>query len=260
MKCPGQDTQYWNNEAIFETKCPECGADMEFFKDDTARKCKSCGKKIVNPKMDFGCAAYCQFADQCIANLPDEFIRQREDLLKDRVAVETKRYFKSDFRRIGHAMRVARYAEQIGKDEQSKKFDENRGRETDANLAVILSAAYLHDIGIKESERKYNSNAPKYQELEGPPIARGILEKLGAKQELIEEVCDIIGHHHHPRENETLNFKVLYDADLITNLEENQKEHLEKNEEPISRDRLEKIIEKSFLTESGRKKAESVLL
>ena len=125
---------------------------------------------------------------------------------------------------------------------------------------MILSAAYLHDIGIKESERKYNSNAPKYQELEGPPIARGILEKLGAKQELIDEVCDIIGHHHHPRENETLNFKVLYDADLITNLEENQKEHLEKNEEPISRDRLEKIIEKSFLTESGRKKAASVLL
>ncbi len=260
MKCPGQDTQYWNKDAIFETKCPECGADMEFFKDDTSRRCKSCDKKIVNPKMDFGCAAYCQFADQCIATLPDEFVRQREDLLKDRVAVEVKRYFKSDFRRIGHAMRVARYAEQIGKDEQVKKFDQNRNEETDANLAVILSAAYLHDIGIKESEKKYNSNAPKYQELEGPPIARVILEKLGAKTELIDEVCDIVGHHHHPREKETLNFKVLYDADLITNLEEEQKEREENNQEPISKDRVEKIIAKSFLTESGRKKAESVLI
>lgn len=273
MKCPGQETQYWKKDAIFDTKCPECGAVMEFFKDDTSRKCKNCGKRIVNPNMDFGCASYCQYADQCIANLPEEFVRQREDMLKDRVAVEMKRYFKADFKRIGHAMRVARYAEQIGKDWQSKKFDkkndnpdQTQGKKEDksakedrANLAVILSAAYLHDIGIKESERKYNSNAPKYQELEGPPIARVILEKLGGKPELIEEVCDIVGHHHHPRENETLNFKVLYDADLITNLEEEQKEKQEKNEEPISRERIERIIAKSFLTESGRHKAESIL-
>ncbi|MBF0573080.1 MAG: HD domain-containing protein [Desulfamplus sp.] len=271
MKCPGQETQYWKKDAIFDTKCPECGADMEFFKDDTSRRCRSCGKRIVNPKMDFGCASYCQYADQCIANLPEEFVSQREDMLKDRVAVEMKRYFKSDFKRIGHAMRVARYAEQIGKDEQAKRFDkkndETEGNKEDtpakremANLAVILSAAYLHDIGIKESERKYNSNAPKYQEIEGPPIARSILEKLAAKPELIDEVCDIVGHHHHPRESETLNFKVLYDADLITNLEEEQKEKQEKNEELISKERLERIISKSFLTESGKIKAASVLI
>lgn len=258
MKCPGQDTQYWNQDAIFETQCPECGAKMEFFKDDTSRKCKNCDKRIVNPKMDFGCASYCQYAEQCIGTLPEEFLTQRDDLLKDRVAVEMKRYFKSDFRRIGHAMRVARYAEQIGKDEQSKKFD--RKTDEQANLAVILAAAYLHDIGIKDAEKKHGSNAPKYQELEGPPIARAILEKLGAKVDMIDEVCDIVGHHHHPRENETINFKVLYDADLITNLEEDQKEKLEKNEEPIGKERLARIIEKSFLTESGKCKAESVLL
>ncbi len=239
MKCPGQDTQYWNADAIFETHCPECNAKMEFFKDDTARRCPSCSKRIVNPNMDFGCASYCQYADQCIGTLPEEFLKQRDDLLKDRVAVEMKRYFGTDFKRIGHAVRVARYAEEIGKGEKG-------------NLAVILTAAYLHDIGIKEAERKYNSNAPKYQELEGPPIARSILEKLGANEGLIEEVCDIVAHHHHPKEDETTNFKVLYDADLITNLEENHKES------SIDRDRLNKILGKSFLTNSGKEKAEKV--
>ncbi len=241
MQCPGQDTQYWNKDAIFDSKCPECGAAIEFFKDDTSRRCQGCGKKIVNPNMDFGCASYCQYAEQCLGTLPEEFIRQREDLLKDRAAVEMKRYFKSDFKRIGHATRVARYAEEIGKQEQG-------------NLAVILCAAYLHDIGIKEAERKYNSSAPKYQELEGPPIAREILEKLGAKPELTDEVCDIVGHHHHPRAEETLNFKVLYDADLIANLEE---EHKEK---PLGREKVERIIQKSFLTSSGSQKAASLLL
>jgi ribosomal protein S27E len=126
MKCPGQDTQYWKPGAIFETQCPKCGNTVEFFKDDTTRKCDKCGHRFVNPDMDFGCAAHCPYAEQCIGDLPAELIAQQEDLLKDRVAIEMKRYFKNDFRRIGHASRVARYAERIGKKEKG-------------NLAVILT-------------------------------------------------------------------------------------------------------------------------
>ncbi len=37
---------------------------------------------------------------------------------------------------------------------------------------------------------------------------------------MIDEICDIIGHHHHPREKETLNFQILYEADWIVNMEE----------------------------------------
>lgn len=241
MKCPGQDSRYWKPGAIFEARCPECGAEVEFFKDDTTRKCKKCGHRFLNPDLDFGCASYCQFAEQCIGNLPPELIAQKEDLLKDRVAIEMKRYFKNDFKRIGHASRVARYAEKIGKGEQG-------------NMAVILSAAYLHDIGIKEAERKHNSTAAKYQEEEGPPIAREILERLGAQEGLIGEVCEIIGRHHHPKEEEDVNFKSLYDADLIANLEDKIKE----DGGPSTK--LPEIIENSFLTESGKKLAEEVLL
>src|SRR5210317_1542574 len=167
MKCPGQDSRYWQADAIFEARCPECDADVEFFKDDTTRKCKKCGHRFLNPGMDFGCASYCKYADQCIGNLPPELIAQKQDLLKDRVAIEMKRYFGRDFKRIGHASRVARYAEKIGKEEGG-------------DLPVILTSAYLHDIGIKEAERKHNSSAAKYQEEEGPPVAREILENLNA--------------------------------------------------------------------------------
>jgi len=241
MKCPGQDSRYWKPGAIFEAKCPSCGAEVEFFKDDTTRRCGKCGHKFLNPDMDFGCASYCPYAEQCIGNLPPELISQKEDLLKDRVAIEMKRYFKTDFKRIGHATKVARYAEQINKKEGG-------------NPAVVLSASYLHDIGIKEAERKHQSSAAKYQEEEGPPVAREILSKLGAKEELIEEVCDIIAHHHHPQAEESLNFKILFDADMITNLEEQQKET------PLSPEKLRGLIEKAFLTEAGADLAEKVLL
>ena len=241
MNCPGQDTQYWKPGAIFEVNCPECDHKVEFFKDDTARKCGNCGHRFVNPQMDFGCAAYCQYAEQCLGTLPDELLAQKEDLLKDRVAIEMKRYFKSDFKRIGHATRVARYAEKIGKYEGG-------------NLAVILSAAYLHDIGIHEAEKKHGSTSAKYQELEGMPIARELLEKLGANEALINEVCDIVGHHHSPGEDETTNFKAVYDADLIANMEDNRKE------EGVDKEKIEGIIEKSFLTNTGRTVARDVLL
>jgi HD superfamily phosphohydrolase YqeK len=240
MKCPGQDTQYWQPGAIFEVKCPKCEHQVEFFKDDTSRKCGNCGHRFLNPGMDFGCASYCQFAEQCIGDLPPELLAQKEDLLKDRVAIEMKRYFKNDFKRIGHASRVARYAERIGKFEGG-------------NLAVILSAAYLHDIGIPEAERKHGSSAAEYREMEGPAIAKSILIKLGAQDELIEEVSDIVRHHHHPRPNETINFRAVYDADLIENLDERQKTN------PLDRERLSEKIEKLFLTDTGREIATEVL-
>jgi HD superfamily phosphodiesterase len=190
--------------------------------------------------MDFGCAAYCQYAEQCVGTLPEEFLEQKEDLLKDRVAIEMKRYFKSDFKRIGHATRVARHAERINRAEGG-------------NPAVVLCTAYLHDIGIVLAERKYNSSAARYQEQEGPAVAREILERLGAKATLVDEVCDIVGHHHHPREAETLNFKVLYDADLIVNLEDARKEN------GIAPEKIESIIAKKFLTAAGREEARKTL-
>jgi len=152
-----------------------------------------------------------------------------------------KMYFKTDFKRIGHAARVARYADKLVEPEKG-------------DPAVVLAAAYLHDIGIKEAEKKYQSSAARYQHLEGPPVARAILEKLDADPRLIDEVCDIVGHHHKPRPHETTNFKIVYDADLLVNLEER------KNKHRVTSQMLERHIETRFLTTSGKALAQSILL
>jgi len=240
MKCPGQDTQNWKPGDIFEVPCPNCGRILEFFKDDTSRRCKGCGTKVSNPNLDFGCAAYCAFADQCLRELPPEMLSQRTNLFKDRVACEMRRYFGNDLKRIRHAERVAFIAGRILEHEP-------------AEFAVVMAAAYLHDIGIREAEKRYQSSAARYQEELGPPVARDILERLGADGKLIDEVCDIIGHHHHPRTHETLNFKVLYDADLIVNLEEAGAE------KPCEATIPAYAIEEKFLTAAGRAQAHEQL-
>lgn len=247
IRCPGQDTAFWDSSAIYEVKCPKCGKDVEFFKDEPARHCKKCGQEFVNPKMDFGCAAYCKYAEQCLGELSPELLAGRDDLFKDRVAIEMKRYFRRDFRRINHAMKVARYAQDMVKEIEDMKAQQG-------NPAVILSAAYLHDIGIPEAERKYGSDEGRYQEIEGPPVAKEVLQRLGAKEELIEEVCDIIAHHHHPRAQETLNFKILFDADMIVNIEESRKEN------PLEHEKLRALIERAFLSDEGKLVAGRTLL
>ena len=67
MQCPGQDTRYWKTGDIFEIKCPSCNTVVEFFKDDSSRKCSKCGEQFFNPKLDLGCAKHCKFADKCVA-------------------------------------------------------------------------------------------------------------------------------------------------------------------------------------------------
>jgi hypothetical protein len=39
---------------------------MEFFKDESQRRCKKCNEKVRNPKLDLGCSEYCKFAEQCV--------------------------------------------------------------------------------------------------------------------------------------------------------------------------------------------------
>jgi hypothetical protein len=52
---------------------------VEFFKDEVRRKC-GCGHMIVNPKLDFGCAEWCQYAEQCGGRVPEEVkARQRAE-------------------------------------------------------------------------------------------------------------------------------------------------------------------------------------
>ncbi len=241
MKCPGQDTQYWNEDAIFETQCPECSHPMEFFKDDATRRCPGCQKKIVNPKMDFGCASYCKFAEQCLGTLPEEFVAKNEDLLKDRVAVEMKRYLGTDFKHIGHAAKVAGYAEKLGKKER-------------ANLPVVLCAAYLHNIGIKNALETYQSEDSKYIEQESPKVARVLMEKLGAKKELINEIIKLVSDHTKPLEADSLEKKVLHDANKLAFMAAcEKKQELDKEDFSAKLDNI-------FLTPAGRELARQVLI
>ncbi len=82
------------------------------------------------------------------------------------------------------------------------------------------------------------------REDEGPPIARRIMSRLGFEQNQIEEICEIIAHHHSLVKIVTNNFRIHYDADLLVNLREEY--------DIQDRDKMSSIIDKVFLTQGGK--------
>jgi len=143
-------------------------------------------------------------------------------------------YFTSDQQRIDHALAVAGYAEDLL-------------RYIDADPDLTLAAAYLHDIGIHEAERKHGSSSGRFQEIEGPAIAERLLGHAGADQIFIDAVCQLVGKHHTPGGVDSPEFRILWDADALVNLADVLP--------GLGREKVKEILHRSMVTEAGYRKA-----
>lgn len=153
---------------------------------------------------------------------------QKTLLSKVRTAME--QYFGDDQQRIDHALQVSLYAKELL-------------AYVDADPVLTLTAAYLHDIGIHEAERKHNSNSGRLQEVEGPPIARELLTKLNVENHFVELVAEIVAHHHTRDGVNSPEFRVIWDADALVNFAEAL---VNKSEMQI-----ENILQDHMATEAG---------
>ena len=141
-------------------------------------------------------------------------------------------YDNGDPKRIQHTTKVHAYAALIG-------MEEGLDEETQF---VLESAALVHDIGIRASEKKYGHQNGKMQEEEGPAVAEELLTRLGGyTPEQIERICWLVGHHHTYHVCEDPDYQILIEADFLVNLYEDQE-----NEEAI------RAVRKNiFRTKSG---------
>ena len=140
-------------------------------------------------------------------------------------------YNAADVRRVNHLLKVYGFAKTIG---------EREG--LDARTQEILEiAALTHDIGIRNSERKYGNCTGAHQQEEGPPEARALLIRLGATDALIERVCWLIAHHHTYASIKGLDYQILVEADFLVNAYEDE----------MDEDAIRTVREKLFRTKSG---------
>lgn len=140
-------------------------------------------------------------------------------------------YFGKDTKRINHALKVHSYAKIIG----------NLQGLSQESQFVLEMAAILHDIGIKESEKKYGSSSGKYQELEGPDVAMELLSDFNLSHAELNRICYLIGNHHSYNKIDDLDFQILIESDFLVNV----------NEDNIKRESIISIKEKYFKTSTG---------
>jgi len=235
-KCPGQDRRFISAEAL---KCAACGYEIEVFSDEIKIRCPRCRGLVYRETLP-SCVDWCRYAKDCIGEQAyNNHLQNKAVTIKQKLIEELVRHFGKDAKRIAHAKKVMQFAEELLR------------RET-ADWHIVIPASILHDVGIKAAEEKYGSAAGHYQEKEGPEIARKILLKTGLKKEDIDEICGIVANHHSPGKINTQNFKVLYDADWLVNLKD----------EVVSKekDKMKGVINKVFLTKTGREIAEKIYL
>ena len=226
VRCPGQDQRFWKPGDIFEVQCTGCEKKIEFFKDEPKLKCPECGQMVVNPKIDLGCAEWCQYAEQCLGV---SFVKNLR-VIRDKLIDKMKKIFVGDKKRIDHALAVLNYAEQIQAAEGGDPL-------------IVRAAAILHDIGIYEAERKHGLSEARYQEIEGPPVAREILTEFDLDEAVVEHVCKIIANHHSAKDIDTLEFRIIWDADRLVNLSTDFTN--------VSKEKRREFIDKAFKTHSG---------
>lgn len=236
--CPG--AQKFRQPEPENIKCPVCKQEVEIWTDEFQVTCPNCKNKIFRQQEGASCLDWCKYAKECVGDTTYNIYMQNKAITtKQKLLKELEEYFGNDTKRINHAKNVMNFAEELLRQEK-------------ADWHIVIPASILHDVGIKVAEEKYGSNAGHYQEKEGPEIARKILLKLGCKKEDIEEICQIIAHHHSPGKVNTLNFKVLCDADWLVNL----KDEVDTEDE----EKLKKIINKVFNTNTAKQLAQKIYL
>ncbi len=148
------------------------------------------------------------------------------------------RYFEADVKRINHALKVYGFASTIAREENLSKNE----------ILIVDIAAVLHDIGIKEAEKKYNSCKGHYQEIEGPPVARKLLSESNLKPEIIDRVSYLIGNHHSYDKIDGQDFQILVEADFLVNIFEAK----------MSEETIKNVRQKYFKTKTGIEIIESM--
>ena len=233
MRCPGQDMQFWKDDAVFEVPCPKCGAAVEFFKDESSGRCTSCGHRFKNPKLDLECAKWCSFAEKCLGYAPqsDPELNLGEGALARVLIQAVKEEFNNDQARLAHALVVFQHAKELV-------------RKEGGDPRVVLAAALLLEVAFPPD------SSPGEQNDRGLAKVRGILQEIGLEEDVAKRACQIVSSRRMDSAPESTEFRIVSDAHELAKLA---------SENPdASLDTVEKIIENDLLTTAGKQRARSL--
>ena len=204
MKCPGQDWRYWTGELASEVPCPECGALVELFRDESFGRCRRCGHRFSNPGADFGCAQWCSLAKECLGFAPPRGVEPefRETALAARLLQAVAEQCRDQPARIARALRVFRYAKELL-------------RKEGGDPRLVLSAALALQSDGPAQDSADSSPAGPTQAAAELARARQLFARVELDGELSRRACEIMMAYRTGNELDTVEFRIVRDADKL---------------------------------------------
>jgi hypothetical protein len=210
--------------------CPECGAAVEVFKDEPKRRCHQCGHSFQNPGIDFGCAQWCGLAEQCLGLAPDRDATGSpgQGAIAGQLLQYVTEALKAEPERVAHVLKAYHRARQLVVEEGG-----DPRRAMAATLLLELARTAPAEPGLAEGP--------------GPRMARDVLGRVGADQPTIEAVGQIVGHVLAGRPADSVELKIVRDADALARLTTQYR--------PDQREAIEQMIQTQLITEGAKRQA-----
>ena len=189
-RCPGSTA--FSQPKIELVRCPHCGDDAEVWSDEAEGKCARCGKPVCRTHTQ-SCVDWCKYARECLGEEAHKKYQDMKTRLRKDALLKAAEEHRVDERERAQARARVAFAEKI------------LGRESAADPNVVIAAAALHT----------GAGPAPVSDAAQPPAAAEILHQLGYPEGFVKEVCAILSHLDKPGDVESLNFRIVYDADLL---------------------------------------------
>jgi len=165
-------------------RCPHCGDDAEVWSDEADGKCAKCGKPVCRTTTQ-SCIDWCKYAKECLGENEHKRYQDMKTRLRKESLLTAGESRLTDEAQKQQARTRATFAEQI------------LAKEAAGDPNVVIAAAALLSVPDPDTS------------------VPGILQELGYPEGFIKEVTGIVGHISHPGTNESLNFRIVHDADVL---------------------------------------------
>lgn len=131
------------------------------------------------------------------------------EILSD-IWIKMLHFYEGSLHDINHFIKVHSFARLIG---------EKEGLCGEA-MDILECAAILHDIACPLCRKKYGSARGDLQEAEGMPMTEDFLAEFTLPESFVEQVVWLVGHHHQIDCVQSIEHRILLEADYLVNAHE----------------------------------------
>jgi hypothetical protein len=237
MKCPGQDRGYWKGDCVSELPCPRCGSAVEFFKDESSRRCAQCGHRFGNPRVELDCASWCDQAEACLGSsyAHGSGLGEGDTALSGRLMRALEQELEHEPARFAWALLVFQHAKELVS-------------VAGVNPGVVLPVALLLEL---EGDPSQTAGSP-LPEATGRVRSQEVLFRARVDPDSVVGITGLLGSLRNRLEEDRVEVRVLEDALTLAKMTIADR--------PTDLRGMESLIESRLRTDAGKARARQLFL